>query len=114
MTYEQASARGLVWKRTDDQVLTYRDGIVHHFTAAITTAATAARNRDRLLRDFFEYRRTAIDEGERGDVREYIIVPGHDPSRALRLARHLVTQGIDVRRAEESRRRGFFGTIPPR
>ncbi len=106
MTYEQASARGLVWKRTDDQVLTYRDGIVHHFTAAITTAATAARNRDRLLRDFFEYRRTAIEEGERGEVREYIIVPGHDPSRALRLARHLVIQGIDVRRAEESFRAG--------
>ena len=101
MTYEQASARGLVWQRTDGNVLTYRDGVVHHFTAAITTAATAAKNRERLVRDFFAYRRSAVQEGETGAVREYIIVPGTDPSRALRLARNLATQGIEVRRAEE-------------
>lgn len=112
MTYEQASARGLVWKRTDERMLTYRDGVVHHFTAAITTAATAAKNRERLMRDFFDFRRTAIEDAERGDVREYIIVPGNDPSRALRLARSLVTQGIEVRRAEESLKIGGR-TLPP-
>ena len=66
MTYEQASARGLVFRREDDSDLTYRDGVLHHFTAAITTAETAARNREKLLRDFVDYRRTAIAEGERG------------------------------------------------
>ena len=101
MTYEQASARGLVWKRTDGDLLTYRDAVVHHFTSAITTAATAAKNRERLVRDYVEYRRSAIQEGEKGSTREYVIVPGHDPSRALRLARNLSTQGIEVRRAEE-------------
>jgi hypothetical protein len=102
MTYEQASARGLIWKRTDEQLLSYRDGILHHFTAAITTAATAARHRERLVRDFFDYRRTAVQEGERGPVREYVIVPGADPSRALKLARNLASQGIEVRRTEEA------------
>jgi hypothetical protein len=102
MTYEQASARGLRWLRSDDDVLTYRDGVVHHFTSAITTAATAAKNRERLVRDFLEYRRTAFQEGEKGAVREYVIVPGSDPSRALRLARNLATQGIEVRRSEEA------------
>ena len=102
MTYEQASARGLVFKRTDDRLLTYRDGIVHHFTAAMTTAVTAAKNRERLMRDFYEFRKTAIEEGER----EYVIVPGVDPSRAWRLAMNLATQGVDVRRAEESVRIG--------
>ena len=101
MTYEQASARGLVWRRTDGDLLTYRDAVVHHFTAAITTAATAAKNRERLVRDYLEYRRSAVQEGEKGTTREYVIVPGHDPSRALRLARNLSTQGIEVRRAEE-------------
>ena len=101
MTYEQASARGLAWKRTDGDVLTYRDGIVHHFTAAMTTASTAARNRETLVRDFFEYRRTAVEEGEKGAVREYVIVPGQDPSRAAALARSLALQGIEVRRADE-------------
>jgi hypothetical protein len=64
MTYEQASARGLVYRRSDDTLLTYRQGILQHFTSAITTAATAAKNRERLLRDFLDYRRTAVAEGQ--------------------------------------------------
>ena len=75
---------------------------MHHFNAAITTAITAARNRERLVRDFLDYRRSAVAEGEKGPVREYVLVPGHDPSRADRLARNLATQGIEVRRAEEA------------
>ena len=101
MTYEQASARGLVWKRTDGDTLTYRDGIVHHFTAAITTTITAAKNRERLVREFYDYRRTAVEEGEKSTTREYVIVPGSDPSRARALARSLAAQGVEVRRAEE-------------
>ena len=109
MTYEQASARGLVFKRTNDSLLTYRDGIVHHFTAAMTTAVTAAKNRERLMRDFYEFRKTATEEGER----EYVIVPGVDPSRARRLAVNLATQGVDVQRAEEPIRIGNR-TVPAR
>jgi hypothetical protein len=102
MTYEQASARGLAFRRSDDTLLTFRDGIVQHFTAAITTAHTAATNREKLLRDFLEYRRSAVQEGERGATKAYVLVPGVDPSRAARLARLLTSQGIEVQRAEEA------------
>ena len=51
MTYEQASARGLAFARSDGDTLTYRDGVMHHFNAAIVTAITAARNRERLMRE---------------------------------------------------------------
>ncbi|HWI20002.1 MAG TPA: M14 family zinc carboxypeptidase, partial [Vicinamibacterales bacterium] len=102
MTYEQASARGLSFSRSDGDTLTYRDGVMHHFNAAIVTAITAARNRDRFLADYLEYRRSAVSEGEKGAIREYVIVPGQDASRAELLARNLATQGIDVRRAEEA------------
>jgi hypothetical protein len=102
MTYEQASARGLAFTRSDGTVMTYRDGVMHHFNAAVTTAITAARNRERLVRELLEYRRSAVAEGETGPVREYVIAPGQDPSRAERLARNLATQGIEVRRAEEA------------
>jgi hypothetical protein len=112
MTYEQASARALSFTRTDGTVMTYRDGVLHHFNAAITTAVTAARNRERLLRDFLDYRRGAVAEGEKGPVREYVLVPGHDPSRADKLARNLATQGIEVRRAEEAVTLGGR-SIPP-
>jgi hypothetical protein len=101
MTYEQASARGLRFRRDDGGILTYRDGVVHHFTAAMTTAETAAKNRAKLLRDFFEFRRGAVQEGEQGAIREFLLPPGSDPSRTDRLARLLTAQGFDVRRAEE-------------
>ena len=102
MTYEQASARGLAYKREDGTTLTYRDGIVHHFNAAITTAYTAATNRIQLLRDFAEYRRSALTEGEKAGVRDYVLVPGSDRGLAARLAENLLTQGIEVRQADEA------------
>src|SRR6185503_19156520 len=101
MTYEQASARGLTFARSDGLTLTYRDGVMHHFNSAVTTAITAARNRERLVRDYLEYRRTAVSEGEKGPIREYVLIGGQDPTRADRLARNLATQGIEVRRADE-------------
>jgi hypothetical protein len=69
----------------------------------MTTALTAARNRERLLRDFADYRRSAVAEGA---GREYLLLPGNDPGRAERLARLLAAQGIEVRRAEEPVRAG--------
>jgi hypothetical protein len=100
MTYEQASARGLVWRRSDRSLLTYRDGVMQHLTAALTTCHTAARNREKLVADFLEYRRSAVADGERGAVRAYLLPPGGDPPRTERLARLLARQGFEVRRAD--------------
>lgn len=101
MTYEQASSRGLAFQREDGRLLTYKQGVTQHFTAAVTTAITAAKNRERLLRDFLEYRRSAIALGQKG-TREYLIAPGKDPARAHRLAKMLAAQGIVVKQAEEA------------
>jgi hypothetical protein len=106
MTYEQASARGLVFTRRDESTLTYRDGVVHHFTAAITTAFTAAQNRERLLRDFLEYRRSATRGVGDPVVREYVLLAGADARMTARLAANLAGQGIEVRRVEEAFRLG--------
>jgi hypothetical protein len=106
MTYEQASARGLVFERDDKTLLTYRQGVVQHFNAAITTAYTAAANRERLLRDYLAYRKTAVAEGEKSASREYVLLAGHDKTMADRLARILIGQGIEVRQAAEAFRVG--------
>ncbi len=98
MTYEQASARALVLKRSDGDLLTYGDGVLHHFTAAITTAVTAARNRERILGDYLAFRQEGIELGRQGPA-EYILHSAHDPGMAERLARMLVRNGIVVREA---------------
>jgi len=100
MTFEQASARSLTLDRNDGDLLTYGDGVLHHFTAAITTAATAARNRERILRDYLSFRREGLTAPEDGPA-EYVLHSAHDPSMAERLARMLVLNGVDVRVATD-------------
>ena len=102
MTYEMASARGLTWRRTDDDLLTYRDGILRHFTSAITTLATSAANRKQLLRDFVAYRRSAIADGDKGKTRAWLVPVGADPARAHRFAQLLRDQGFDVLQSSEA------------
>ena len=93
-TYEQASARGLVLLRSDGDQLTYGDGVLHHFTAAITTAVTAATHRERILRTFLDFRASAVEMGRSG-AREYVLTSEHDPGMARRLAETLVLSGIE-------------------
>ncbi|MCS6953368.1 MAG: M14 family zinc carboxypeptidase [Bryobacterales bacterium] len=99
MTYEQASTRGLLIRRSDDTVLHFRDAIRRHFVASISTAETAARNREKLLEEFYRYRRSAIEEGAREFPREYLLPRRGDVSAVDKLATLLVEQGVEVRRA---------------
>jgi hypothetical protein len=97
-TYEMASARGLVYRRSDGDLLTYGDGILRHFTAAMATLHAAAASRERILRSFLEFRRSAVAMGQSGP-REYVLHSSHDPGMAARLAETLVANGIEVSRA---------------
>ncbi|MGE0128485.1 MAG: M14 metallopeptidase family protein [Blastocatellales bacterium] len=97
MTFEMASARGLAYRRQDEATLTYLDGAVRHFTSAITTAATASRNREKMLRDYLEFRRSA----GAGMTKAYLLPIGQDAGQTLRLIRTLINNGVIVRRAEE-------------
>jgi hypothetical protein len=99
-TYEQAGADGLTARRFDGTDVTYLDGARHHFTASLATLETASTNRERLLREFYEYRASAIEEGRDGPIRSYVIPPQADQSTADKLAGLLAMQGIEVGRAE--------------
>ena len=93
MTYEQASARGLEVKRPGGSRLTYADGVRHHFVASMSTIETAAKNRERLLRDFWAYRSSAVDEGRRGSVREHVLPRRGDVSLVDELGRIAARSG---------------------
>ncbi|MDT7809448.1 MAG: hypothetical protein QOJ70_3261 [Acidobacteriota bacterium] len=98
MTYETDGGgwKGLRWKRDDDTIVTLRSGIAKHFVASLTTIATAASNREARLRDFYEFKRTAIEEGRTGRVRRFVILPGRDPGRAAELIENLLRAGVEV------------------
>jgi hypothetical protein len=102
MTYETDGGgwKGLLWRREDGSLLSFRDGIAKHWVAAMATIeATAARAAERLT-DYAAYRRAAVDAGRAGPMRQVVIVPGADPQRAAELAAALVRAGVEVRRAD--------------
>lgn len=99
-TYEQGSARGLVWARRDGTELTYADGVANHFTASIATAAAVADNPQKFLTDFAAYRSgNANGAAGRGT---YVIDLGKRRWNAERLGRRLAEQGITVLRRDGS------------
>ncbi len=104
MTYETDSGgfKGINWKRDDDTIVTLRSGISKHFVASMTTLETAARNRQARLVDYYDFKRTAIDEGRTERVRRFLILPGNDPARAADLVDVLVRAGIEVSVAQSS------------
>jgi hypothetical protein len=104
-TYEMASARGLVFRRADGDLLTYGDGILRNFTAAMATLEAAAANREMIVRAFLDFRRSAVALGEAGP-REYVLHSAHDPGMARRLAETLAASGIEVGEATEPVRVG--------
>ncbi|HXV64997.1 MAG TPA: M14 family metallopeptidase [Vicinamibacteria bacterium] len=104
-TYEQASARGLVFRRNDGTDLHFRDGVRHHFVASIATAETTALNRRRFLEDFWEHRRSAIEEGRSESTRAYVLPSSRNEAAVQKLAGILVEQGVEVSRATA----GFVG-----
>ena len=101
-TYEQAGADGLLARRSDGTFLHYADGVRHHFTSSLATLETMSNNREKLLREFYAYRASAIEEGRTGKTRSYLIPPQQDQSSADKLATLLAAQGADVKRSTAS------------
>ena len=99
MTYENASSRGLLMRRSDDTTFHFRDTVQRHFVASISTAEATAKNRDTLLDNFDRYRRTAIEEGSKESIREYVLPRRGDVSAVDKLAQLLADQGVQVKRS---------------
>ncbi len=95
MTYEMASARGLVWRKRDGSLLTFADGVEQNFVASVSTAEAVAENRELFLRNFVDFRRGRLPEGGNQAV---LLDRGSNVWNAERLARLLSRQGVEVER----------------
>ncbi len=105
MTYEQGGggAGGLVIELADGQrKLTLRERAEHHFVASLATIDTSVRNREARLRDYYEFRRAATTAGAQTTPRQYYLVPSRDADRVAHVVDLLLSQGIEVRRADTS------------
>ncbi len=102
MTYEQASTRGLIFRQYDGNEVHYRDTVRNHFVTSLSTAETVSVNREKFLTDFYNYRVSAIEEGEDEDIRAYIVPVQADQAAANKLAGLLSRQDVEVSRALDS------------
>lgn len=99
MTYENASVRGLIARKSDDTLYTFQESVKKQFIASVSTCETAAANREMLLKNFWSYSKSAIEEGSKEAAKEYILPRRGDTSAVDKLAYLLAEQGIEVRRA---------------
>lgn len=97
MLYEQGSSRGLAIERPDGSVRTLGEALEHQYVAARAAVRASVRERQRLLDDYVEGRRAAVEDGESG-VRRYLLPPDDDPDRLSELVNTLRRNGIEVRR----------------
>ncbi|UTW56426.1 M14 family metallopeptidase [Kordiimonas sp. SCSIO 12610] len=100
MTYEQASSRGLKYRRTDGSEFDYRDTVKGHFLTSLATAETVAKNRKAFLQNFYDYQVSAISEGSNDrQNRTYIFPATRDKAANNKLAGVLAAQGVEITRA---------------
>lgn len=117
MTYETDGGgfKGLNWKRDDETIVTLRSGIAKHFVASMTTLETASGNRESRLNDYYNFRKSGIEEGRTGQMKRIILLPGKDKVKAWDLIQILNSSGIVVKLASESFRsqsaHGYWGSV---
>lgn len=99
-TYETNAGgdKGMIWEKPDGSTVVFRDGIQGHFLADLATLETLADNRQAILRDYYAFFKTGMDEVGGEEYKTYVLVPGRDPGRAADLAALLMRHEIEVYR----------------
>ncbi len=104
MTYEQGGGgfAGVALKRGENDILTLRDRLWHHFTASIATLKVSSDNREARLRDFYDFFKTAVEEGRNGAMKEVIFPPPRNPLTFNIMLETLRQHGVEVQKVAES------------
>lgn len=97
MTFETdgGGSKGLAWEREDGTILTLRDGILHHHTGTMATLKATADDKNARLEQFYQYKKSAIAEGQSEPMKQIVLLPGNDLWRMQELLKTLAAQRIN-------------------
>lgn len=100
MTYETDGGgfKGLRWTRDDGTIVTFRSSIAKHYVASLTTLETLSANREKRLRDFYDFRRNAMADKDK--LRQIVIIPDKDPVKAADLLDILLRAKVEMKIAK--------------
>jgi hypothetical protein len=101
MTFETDGGgnQGLRHEREDGTESSLREAAAKHFTGGMATLAATAEHRTERLMDFYEFRRSALEEAEREPMKQVVLVEGADRGRVRELVSLLLEHGVEVYRA---------------
>ncbi len=101
MTFETdgGGSQGLQLERADGTFSTLRGGIAKHFAGGYAVLKATAENKDKRLEDFYQFRKSGIEEGERGPAKQYVLLPGKNPEIAASLAALLLEHRAELYRS---------------
>ena len=100
--YEQAGVDGSQVKQYDGSILSFQESVQHHFTSSLSNLGTAAAHRQALLRDFFNYKKKAIETYKHTKDKTLILDPTGHASLTFDLVKRLKLLNIKVRKAQEA------------
>ncbi len=98
--YEQARTAGTDVKRPDGTILTYAESVEHQFVSSLANIKTAYKNKNALLKDYYEMKKEAVANNEK--IKAYIITPDKNKTRLKRFVSRLLFQNIELYYSEES------------
>lgn len=98
MTYETDGGgfKGINWMRDDGTIVTLRSAIAKHFVASMTTLETSAKNRQARLKDYYDFRVSAINEGKTERMKRIVIIPDKDRPKTAELIEHLQRLKVEI------------------
>lgn len=99
MTYETDGGgfKGLNWTRDDGTIVTFKSSIAKHFTASMTTLETSAKYRAERLKDYYDFRVTAMNEAKTEKMKRIVINPSKDQVKTADLIEHLLRMNIEIK-----------------
>lgn len=98
MTYETDGGPELRLRKEDGTIMTFAQGIAHHYVASLATLSTLAANREERLKDYWRFRADAIGEARGKAFRRVVVLPGRDPGHTLEVMKLLAAQEVEVTR----------------
>ncbi len=95
MTYEQAGHgfAGLAIQTNDNDTLTLKDRLTHHYTSGMSTIEIASKNADQLSSEFGQYFKEGNDSGY-GSYKTFVIKKENNTDKLQQLTRWLDSQDI--------------------
>ena len=96
MTYEQGGSgrAGLAIETADDDILTLKDRIAHHYTTGLSTLEMASLNPDKLTKEFVSYFKKA-KQNPSGKYKSYVVSGKNGKDKLNSLKKLLTTHQID-------------------